>query len=246
MTNNFAILRIDKIKSVSRAGERLRHNRRLIPCATATPGVKNARLILNEQMRKDKHKPFKQIFKERLGGQKIRKNAVYALEVVCAFSVGSVPVKKYKEWTKENAEWIKKIFGEKNIIDCQCHYDEKTFHNHFFVIPQDENGRLNARKFIGGSRNRMTELQTDYANAMEKFGLRRGVSGKITRAHHESSRRWHASQAEKEERLEAYEKKFGTEATWDFDMVLEFRRLKNKNKAETVSEQKVSITDKTK
>ena len=53
MTNNFAILRIDKIKSVSRAGDRLRHNRRLIPCVTATPGVKNARVILNEQMRKD-------------------------------------------------------------------------------------------------------------------------------------------------------------------------------------------------
>ena len=83
-------------------------------------------------------------------------------------------------------------------------------------------------------------------DAMEKFGLRRGVSGKITKAHHESSRRWHASQAEKEERLEAYEKKFGTEATWDFDMVLEFRRLKDKNKTDAPPELKVSITDKTK
>lgn len=246
MTNNFAILRIDKIKSVSRAGERLRHNRRLIPCATATPGVKNARLILNEQMRRDKHKPFKQIFKERLGGQKIRKNAVYALEIVCAFSPGAVPPGKYKEWTKENAEWIKKIFGEKNIIDCQCHYDEKTFHNHFFVIPQCENNRLNARKFIGGSRNRMTELQTDYANAMEKFGLRRGVSGKITRAHHESSRRWHASQAEKEERLEAYEKKFGTEEQWDIDTVLEFKRLKDKNMFDVSEKSEVFIIEQTK
>lgn len=128
-------MRIDKIKSVSRAGDRLRHNRRLIPCVTATPGIKNARVILNEQMRKDKNKSFKQIFKERLGGQKIRKNGIVALEVVFTFSPASLQPSQYKEWTNTNIAWAKKIFGEENIIDCQCHYDEKTFHNHIFIIP---------------------------------------------------------------------------------------------------------------
>lgn len=233
MTNNFAILRIDKIKSVSRAGERLRHNRRLIPCATATPGVKNARLVLNEQMREDKNKSFKQIFKERLGGQKIRKNGIIALEVVFTFSPDSLQPSQYKEWTNTNIAWAKNVFTERNIIDIQCHYDEKTFHNHIFIIPQDEKGRLNSRKFIGGHRSRMSELQSDYAESVEKFGLKRGISRKITKAQHTSSKRWHAENAEKENRLKAYEEKYGTEKDWDFDEMLEFRRLIRKEEKET-------------
>ena len=226
-------MRIDKIKSVSRAGDRLRHNRRLIPCVTATPGVKNARVILNEQMRKDKNKSFKQIFKERLDGQKIRKNGIVALEVVFTFSPDSLQPSQYKEWTNTNIAWAKKIFGEKNIIDIQCHYDEKTFHNHILVIPQDERGKLNSRSFIGGHRNRMIELQSDYAESVEKFGLKRGISRKITKAQHTSSKRWHADNAEKENRLKAYEEKYGTEKDWDFDEMLEFRQLIRKEEKES-------------
>lgn len=233
MTKNYAIMRIDKIKSVSRAGDRLRHNRRLIPCVTATPGVKNARVILNEQMREDKNKSFKQIFKERLGGQKIRKNGIIALEVVFTFSPDSLQPSQYKEWTNTNIAWAKNVFTERNIIDIQCHYDEKTFHNHIFIIPQDEKGRLNSRKFIGGHRSRMSELQSDYAESVEKFGLKRGISRKITKAQHTSSKRWHAENAEKENRLKAYEEKYGTEKDWDFDEMLEFRRLIRKEEKET-------------
>jgi hypothetical protein len=80
----------------------------------------------------------------------------------------------------------------------------------------------------------MIELQTDYAKSVEKFGLKRGISRKITKAHHESSRRWHAENAEKESRLKAYEEKYGTEKDWDFDEMLEFRQLIGKE--EKVSE----------
>lgn len=243
MTNNFAIMRIEKIKSVSRAGDRLRHNRRLIPCVTATPGVKNARVILNEQMRKDKYKSFRQIFRERLGNQKIRKNGIVAIEVLFTFSPDSIQPSQYKEWTNVNIAWVKKIFGEKNIIDIQCHYDEKTFHNHVFIIPQDEKERLNSRSFIGGHRNRMSELQSDYAKSVEKFGLKRGISRKITKAQHNSSKRWHAENAEKENRLKAYEEKFGTEKDWDFDRMLEFRKIirKQENESENILTQEKEI-----
>ena len=228
-------MRIEKIKSVSSAGERLRHNRRLIPCVTSTPGVKNARVILNEQMRKDKHKSFKQIFNERVGGQKVRKNGIVAIEVVFTFSPNALQPSRYRAWTNANIEWAKKVFGEKNIIDIQCHYDEKTFHNHVFIIPQDEKERLNSRSFIGGHRNRMIELQTDYAKNVERFGLKRGISRKITKAQHESSKRWHAEHSEKENRLKAYEEKYGTEKDWDFDEMLEFRKIvrKQENKSKT-------------
>lgn len=209
MANKYAIMRIEKIKSVSSAGARLRHIRRVVPCPTATPGVRNIRVVMNEQMKENKNRPFKEIFKERVGDQKIRKNAVISVEVVLTFSPDGVSPDKYKEWVKENAEWLKTTFGEKNIVECIAHKDEKTFHIHCQMILCDEKGKLNTRRFVGGHRDRMSELQTSYARQMEKFGLERGVNRKITKKKHESSLRWHAMQAEKEERLKQYERTYG-------------------------------------
>lgn len=223
----FAIMRIEKIKSIVAGNARLRHNRRETRCVTSNPGRKNVCLIFSYQMRDDRNKSFREIFHERTKGQKPRKNAVMALEVVLTFSPGAVPEEKLKDWAQDNADWLRKTFGENNIIDCQCHRDEKNFHLHAILIPIDEKGRLNARAFVGGTRQKMSELQTDYANAMEKYGLKRGICREITKARHESSLRWHERQAQKETRLRAYEKVFGDEETWDFDRFLEFQRTKN-------------------
>ena len=85
---------------------------------------------------------------------------------------------------------------------------------------------------------RMSELQTDYAKAMEKYGLKRGICREITKARHESSLRWHERQAQNETRLRAYEKVFGNEETWDFDRFLEFQRTKNEiDKKESTAKQ---------
>lgn len=221
----YAILRVEKIKSVVAANGRLKHNRRQTECLTTNPGKKNVCVILNEQMRKDKHKSFREIFHERVKGQKIRKNAVIAVEVIITFTSGSVPDEKLRDWVNANAKWLKDTFGEKNIIDCQLHLDQKTPNLHCMLILQDEKGKLSSRAYLGGTRCVMVDLQTSYAKAMEPFGLSRGVSREITRARHTSTKKWLNMQAEKEARLSAYETKFGTEDTWNFDDMLEFRRL---------------------
>ena len=223
----FAIMRIEKIKSVVAGNARLKHNRRETRCVTSNPGRKNISLIFSEQMRKDRHRTFRQIFHDRTQGQKPRKNAVMALEVVLTFSLGAVPENQLKSWAQDNAAWLKKTFGNDNIIDCQLHRDEKNFHLHCLLIPIDERGRLNARAFVGGTRQRMSELQTNYAKAMEKYGLERGICRELTKARHESSLRWHERQAKKETRLRAYEKVFGAEETWSFDDFLKFQKAQN-------------------
>lgn len=230
----YAILRVEKIKSVVAANGRLKHNRRQTECLTTNPGKKNVCVILNEQMRKDKHKSFQEIFHERVKEQKIRKNAVIAVEVVLAFSPGAVPDEKLRDWVYANAKWLKDTFGEKNIIDCQLHRDQKVPHLHCILILRDEKGKLSSRAYLGGTRCVMANLQTLYAKAMEPFGLSRGVSREITRARHTSTKKWLNMQAEKEARLSAYETKFGTENDWDFDEMLEFRQLIRKE--EKVSE----------
>lgn len=129
----------------------------------------------------------------------------------------------------DNAKWLRKTFEENNIIDCTLHMDEKTPHIHAMIIPCDTRGKLNARHFIGGTRVKMSELQSDYAEAMRVHGLERGICRELSKSRHESSLRWHQRQAEKEARLYAYEKKYGTENDWDFDTVIEFRRIKKGN-----------------
>lgn len=236
MGNSFCIMRMEKIRTISRGSDRLRHNRREIPCKTSRPGVKNVCLNFSEQMREDRVKPFKQIFDERAGGQKLRKNAIIGIEVVLTFSPGAIAPENIKPWAMDNAKWLRSIFGNENIIDCQLHLDEETPHIHALVIPIDERGKLNSRAFIGGSRNKLSELQTDYFNAMAKHGLRRGISRDITKAHHESSLRWHAKNAENEARLQAYETVFGDEQTWDFDTFKEFKVIQHDLETQNASE----------
>lgn len=223
----FAIMRIDKVKSVVAGNARLNHNRRQTRCITSNPGKKNICLTFSKQMRKDRNKSFRQIFHERTCGQKIRSNAVMALEIVLTFSPGAVSDDNLKSWATDNAEWLRNTFGESNIIDCQLHIDEKTPHIHALVIPIDEKGKLNARAFVGGTRERMSKLQSDYAEAMRHHGLERGICRELTKSRHESSLRWHQRQAEKEVRLRSYEKVFGTEENWDFDKVLGFHKAEN-------------------
>ena len=55
-----------------------------------------------------------------------------------------------------------------------------------FIVPLDEAGHLNARKWIGGAA-RCRQQQTDYAAAVAPLGLSRGIEGST--AQHERVRR---------------------------------------------------------
>ena len=158
-----------------------------------------------------------------------------ALELVLTFSSGAVSESgdSLKNWALDNARWVGSLFGSDNVIDCSLHLDEKTPHIHAMVIPIDERGKLNARAFVGGTRERLSSLQTDYAGAMQKHGLERGICRELTKKRHESSLRWHQRMADKEERLAFYEKKYGIEDTWDFDTMLEFRKALRKDEPST-------------
>lgn len=224
--SQFAILRFAKIKSASQGHARLQHNRRVTDCPTANKEFSNKVLYVSEESREYRKKTFREIFKEKVGNQKVRKNAVLAVEAVMTFSPGAVAPGNIQPWATESAKWLIDLFGKENVIDACVHLDEKTPHIHAFVIPIDENGKLNARAFLGGTNNKMVALQSSYADAMRSFGLERGISRELTKAKHKSSLSWHAENAEKEAALEAYKKVFGTEKEWDMDKVIKFFEAK--------------------
>lgn len=221
----YCVMRMQKLKTTSAASARLKHARREIPCKTVkNPNAKNVRITMGDEMKKTARMSFKEIFRERTSGQKLRKNAVYAIEVVLTFSPGAINSdnrENLKEWAQANMEWVAQTFGGKqNIIDAQLHMDETTPHIHAMIIPIDERGKLNARAFLGGTQYRMSDIQTDYAKSMERFGLERGISREITGAKHQAHQRWISENAHKEATLKAYEDTLKEKLNLDEDLDL--------------------------
>lgn len=77
-----------------------------------------------------------------------------------------------EQYFKDSVEFIKKHYGEKNIMYAQVHQDERTPHLHLGLVPEYE-GKLAAYKlFVPDS---MRKLQDDfYAEVSSKYGLERG------------------------------------------------------------------------
>ena len=94
-----------------------------------------------------------------------------------------------KEWINANLEFIKKEFGEKNIVRFSIHRDEKTMHIHAVTVPLTNDGRLSARELLGNPKE-MSQRQDRYADQMKSFGFERGI--KATGVKHEDAKTYYA------------------------------------------------------
>ena len=129
----------------------------------------------------------------------LRKNGVHALELVLSFSREDMDKVDLEQWEKDNADWVRKTFNanpEKygdNLVSLVFHYDETgNVHGHAIIIPVDDKGKINASYYLKGehgSKQRLSEMQTSYANAMKKHGLTRGITG--SKASHEDIKRFY-------------------------------------------------------
>lgn len=113
------------------------------------------------------------------GKKAIRKDAVKFLSLVLTGSHEdmirlSQDQVKFKEWQQANYDFVAKEFGETNMMRFTLHLDEKTPHLHAVVVPLTEDGRLSAKEVMGNKKN-LSLRQDRYAEAMEPFGLIRGV-----------------------------------------------------------------------
>ncbi len=101
------------------------------------------------------------------------------------------------EWCKDNLDYFRKEFGEKNIVSAVLHLDEKTPHIHIALVPvvtgkrrkakadaeQKDIIRLCADDIL--TKTKMKGYQDSYAAAMSKYGLKRGIEG--SKAKHKST-----------------------------------------------------------
>lgn len=118
--------------------------------------------------------------KEGYTGKKaIRKDGVRFLSLVLTGTHEDMiqlakDLEAFKKWQQANYDFVKKEFGEANIMRFTLHMDEKTPHIHAIVVPLTSDGRLSAKELMGNKKN-LSLRQDRYAEAMETFGLIRGV-----------------------------------------------------------------------
>jgi heme oxygenase len=169
----YAIMRIAKIKTRGKMSSTYRHNERLRETPNADPSKsENNTLIIGNQK-----ESYLQAFDRITEGVKIRANAVLGLEVFLSASPNTEIFRdqeKFNDWIRSSVNWLQETFGKENVVQLHGHMDESTPHLHAFIVPMKD-GKLNSKHFIGGHRDRLIQLQTEYAKSVEHLKLDRGI-----------------------------------------------------------------------
>jgi Plasmid recombination enzyme len=189
-----AIARIAKLKggSVKRSGA---HVTRDGSTPNADMEIVNIRLIGPEE-----NPQLKELVRNRIGDQTIRKNAVECVEILltaspeyfrpqCPERGGYYEPNKLTDFRQATCDWLQEKYGDR-IVLAELHLDEVTPHIHAYLVPLDERGKLNCRGIFGG-REKLSEFQDSFADAMKHLGLERGIRG--SKANHIPVREYYAA-----------------------------------------------------
>jgi hypothetical protein len=171
---SYAILRVEKIKTMAGVGSAVAHNRRT--SAESAPQADPSKTHMNIVVAGGPADEIVSVFKQKIEAcGKHRKDAVLALELVITASPDFFQNKtdaQAKEWIDASHDWLKRAFGADNIVDLVLHLDEKEPHLQALIVPI-YNGKLRASAWLDGPK-KMEDMQTSYHKAVEKFGLKRG------------------------------------------------------------------------
>ncbi|MEC4813359.1 MAG: MobV family relaxase [Scytonema sp. PMC 1069.18] len=190
----YAICRIQKIKSWRQLNISARHNARERFTPNANPAIENVRLIGLER------EDLEALFKERIGNQKIRSNAVLGVEMLLSASPeyfrpdnptngGTYIPQRVDDFAIACTEWLLESYGDRSVR-ADLHLDEITPHIHAYIVPLDHKGNLNCRSLFSG-RQKLSQLQDSFARAVEHLGIERGVKG--SRAKHIDIKQYYAA-----------------------------------------------------
>lgn len=175
----YAILRIEKLKTKGSVASQASHVERTRPTKNADPERThlNRWLVGGPGMYAASEAVWSTI-------PKIRSDAVLALDVVITASpeafdreTGKLNVDK---WAADSVAWIKEHFAGAEIVGLQLQLDESTPHIQGIIIPTEKKPggdlQLNAKKWLGG-KAKLRSMQTNYAKAVAHHGLERGIEG---------------------------------------------------------------------
>ena len=171
----YAILRFDKLRSASDIRSALNHHTRDELSKAEREHIDPTKTHLNRVLvgstsAVEAHKQIMAALPERR-----RKNAVlgrgFLLTASPEFFLDKTAA-EIEQWAEKSMDWLRSEFGTK-VVWANIQLDESTPHVQGVIIPLDNAGKLNSRKLF--DRDQLRRMQSGYANAMETFGLRRGV-----------------------------------------------------------------------
>lgn len=183
----YAILRTAKLKSFGEIGGSLAHTYR----TRHTPNADPARAHLNEHQGPGSAVAVREAIRARLPDRR-RSDAVLCIE----YFVGASPEffqggEDGQDYFKRASRWLKERHGADNVIAVSVHRDETSPHLVAYVVPLDEQGKLNAKSFLGG-RTKLSAMQTEFAEKVGRpYGLERGIEG--SKATHTTIRQYYAA-----------------------------------------------------
>ena len=181
----YSIMRFNKLKTEGQITATYEHNVRIEDVPNADP----EKAYLNEEFVRS-GLSYVDAYKKRIqevGIEKVRKNAVLALELNLTFTKDAEKTFSLENWKKAQVDWLEKTFnvapdGKSNIISISYHGDESTPHMHAVVVPIDKDGKLKADSFVG-DRKLCRELQKSYRDTMTVFGLEKEKKNKGKATH---------------------------------------------------------------
>lgn len=183
--SKYAILRTQKLKTTQDVAGSGSHVFRLRDTPNADPARKSENKILVGGESNLLHQIVNSRIESGLNEKaKVRKDSVRAIEFVLTASpqwFENATPEQFEKWQEANTNWLKEKYGEANLVSAVLHVDEQTPHIHAHIVPITADGRLSAKDLIGGTRDKHRRLQTDYAKAMEGFGLERGSEKSIAK-----------------------------------------------------------------
>jgi len=186
----YAFMSTDKVKTITHLEGKMKHNYREIEVPNANPSdwYKNSEIINNGQVDYVEAYRAKIAASDYYKSHAVRKDAVKAIEVMMTCSKKDADNIDLDLWKKANEAWLKKTFGEDNVISLVYHGDEATPHIHGIVVPMID-GVLKCYEFLG-SPQKLAQMQDSYAEAMSPFGLERGLRN--SKAKHKDIKKYHA------------------------------------------------------
>lgn len=187
MTTNFAILRVQKIKSSASLRRSFNHAFR----EQETPNADPEKLALNSHFGAESAAECMAKTRDLLP-EKRRKDAVLTLEYLITASPEALKAKTPEEqdaYFADALDWLKAKHGADNVVFAGIHRDEKTPHMYAYAVPLTPDGRLSARDFVGSAKA-LSTMQSEFVDRVGlKHGLERGLEG--SRAKHEKVMDWY-------------------------------------------------------
>lgn len=182
---SYAIIRIQKFKRGAVKGIEL-HDQRAKDVSHTNPDIDRTKSGQNYTLT-GSHADYLREVDERLGklsGKAVRKDAVVMCQALITSDAAffqTLSQEQQRDFFSRSLDFIRRRYGEENVLSATIHMDERTPHMHVNFTPIRD-GKLSAFSIF--TRQELAKLQTDFSTQVgQRFGLQRGESRALKRKH---------------------------------------------------------------